>query len=464
MGVGDARPASRLTRRPQYLPGWLAGEPARAWLAAFMAAWPQPVYLVGGSVRDALLGRDTMDLDFAVDGSALGLARALADRAGGALVVMDAERDVARVVMGRGDQAQHWDLAGLRASTIEADLRARDLTINAMALAMRPPHALLDPTGGCDDLTRGLLRCAGESAFSDDPVRVLRLARFRCELGLPVLPATRRLAAQAVPLLAESSPERLRDELFAILRLDRAAMALGYLARLGALAPALCLAQEQAKASLGGGLGRLRALEDWAGDRICDGAVEGAMHGARHAVCGTGRLLLQDWERVLAGGRTRCQAAKLAALMAALGSQVAEAVCLALRLSSAEVRWVRGAVAGSEALATGLDGDGDVALYRYYRRYGEAGVDGAVLSLVGGEQSRAAEALMAWFQRRAQVVDPPRLVNGRDVMRVWGAGSGPAVGRALEAIREAQVAGKMASREEALRWIERRALGDNPAR
>ncbi len=448
--MGDPRQSQpRLTRRPEDLPCWLSADPARASLVAFLSRWAEPVYLVGGSVRDALLGRDALDLDFVVEGSAIALARALADRVGGALVPLDPERDVARVVVGRGERAEQWDLASLRAPTLEDDLRARDLTINAMALALRPPHTLVDPTGGRDDLGRGLLRAADRAAFRDDPVRVVRLARFRGELGLPVQLATRRLAAEAAPALAGASPERLRDELFAILRLDRSAPALDYLRRLGGLALTLGL-DGPSDAALDLGLTRLAALEE-----CCSLGRPGELEEAL-------LRLRDDWDRALAGGRTRWQSVKLAAVLMGMAPHSAEAACLALRLSTAEVRWVRGAVAGAQALSAGLESAGDLALYRYYRQFGEAGVDGAVVALAGDGAPWASEALMAWYRRHAEAVDPPRLVDGRDVMRVLGVGSGPAVGRALEAIREAQVARQVASRDEALGWLER--LGDDKDR
>lgn len=443
-----------LARRPEELASWLMQDSLRAALVRFIAQRSEPVYLVGGSVRDALLGRDTMDLDFAVDGSAIALARAVADRFGGALVVMDAERDVARIVVGHGEGAQHWDLAGLRAPTIEADLQARDVTVNALALALRSPCSLLDPTGGLADLQRGVLRSASEEAFTEDPVRVLRLARFRGELGFAVMPTTRRLARAAAKLLPECSSERVRDELYAILRLPAATAVFQYLCRLRALGHALYVVPRLDEAALDAGLRRLRVLERWASG-WCPGA---RLEIAEPAMRSVARALAECWQSVLAGGRTRWQAVKLAALLVALDPDDAAAACATLRLSNVEVRWVSRAVAAAQELPDGLEGGSDLAFYRYYRRYGEPGVDGAVLVLAGEDAGCAALALRAWFERHEQVVAPPRLVTGRDVMRILGVGSGPAIGSALEAVREAQVAGELASREEALRWLKRRAL------
>jgi len=455
MSAKPSSPGVSLAREPDDLPDWLIADPRRADVVAFMAGWPRPVYLVGGSVRDALLGRETVDLDFTVEGHAIPLARALADRVRGALVVMDSERDVARVVFGCREGVQHWDVAGLRAPTIDDDLRARDVTINALALPVRPPHVLLDPAGGLADLRRALLRAASDQAFADDPIRVVRLARFRGELGFAVQPATRRLAQQAAVRLQRSSPERVRDELLALLKLPCAWHAVRYLRRLGALGYVLRGMPALAASSLDAGLGCLRAVEHWSGGWC----VGDELAPPNAAIASLATTLGHRWSQVLAGGRTRWQAVKLAAILQPVSPDAAEMVCEALRLSNAEVRLVSGAVAATHELRRGLLGGGDLALYRYFRRHGDAGLDGAVLALARWSLPDALLALRAWVGRHAEVVDPPRLVTGCDVMRVCGIEAGPMVGATLEAVREAQVTGELSSRQQALAWLEQLATG-----
>lgn len=112
-----------------------------------------PVWLVGGGVRDHLLGRYTVDLDFAVDGDALRMARHLADRLGGYYYVLDKQRGTGRVILEEGPgQRRMLDFACLRGPDINSDLRARDFTINAFAINLRDPEQWLDPTGGSNDL------------------------------------------------------------------------------------------------------------------------------------------------------------------------------------------------------------------------------------------------------------------------------------------------------------------------
>ncbi|MGC9360992.1 MAG: hypothetical protein ACP5G7_11585 [Anaerolineae bacterium] len=448
-----------LARTPDELPAWLIADPRRAEVVAFLAELPPPVYLVGGSIRDALLGRNTVDLDFAVDGQAIPVARALADAVQGALVVMDLERDVARVVVGKGDAAQHWDVAGLRASTIQEDLRARDLTINALALPLKAPQRLLDPTDGLADLRRGLLRATNGQAFFEDPVRVVRLARFRGELGLAVEPAARRLAREAATLLQEASPERIRDELFVLLGLPLAWRAVWYLQRLGGLAYVLPGMPSLTRSALGAGIDCLRALEYWSSAWRADDELLprdetdpslAAMLGGR-------------WSEALAGGRTRWQVVKLAAILLGAMPDSVEGAAEALRLSNAEARLLEGAVAAARELAHGLPADvpDDLALYRFFRRYGDAGLDGAVLALARWSAEEAQAALRTWLDRYHEVVDPPRLVTGRDVMRVGGIEAGPRVGDMLEAVREAQVVGELDSRVQALSWLAQRAADEH---
>ena len=111
-------------------------------LAAFCAARGVAAWLVGGAVRDLALGRTPTDLDLAVAGDGLALARAYADAVGAAFVPLDDERLTGRVVL-PGPPPLTIDLATLRAPTIEGDLRLRDFTLNALALPLSTQHAAL---------------------------------------------------------------------------------------------------------------------------------------------------------------------------------------------------------------------------------------------------------------------------------------------------------------------------------
>ena len=169
-------------------------------------------WLVGGAVRDALLGRETPDFDLAVKGDVKALARELGRRAGGHAFQLSDQFGAWRV----RSRTQDWqvDLTPLMGETLDQDLRRRDLTINAIARELAPADAeLVDPCGGVGDLEARRLRSVGDDSFSADPLRVLRLARMAAELGFTAEQDTLRLAAESAPMLDQVAAERIFAEL-----------------------------------------------------------------------------------------------------------------------------------------------------------------------------------------------------------------------------------------------------------
>ncbi|MGN6187999.1 MAG: HDIG domain-containing metalloprotein [Conexibacter sp.] len=173
-----------------------------------------PAWLVGGAVRDRLLGRPTVDLDLAVAGDVEAAARALARAARAAVFPLSQEFGAWRVVARGGATASGWqaDLSPLLGETIEQDLAQRDFTINAIAEPLGGGEAV-DPTGGREDLAARRLRMVAPAAFGADPLRVLRLPRFACELALGAEPATIDAAARHAAGLAQVAAERVFAEL-----------------------------------------------------------------------------------------------------------------------------------------------------------------------------------------------------------------------------------------------------------
>jgi poly(A) polymerase len=195
-------------------------------------------WLVGGAVRDALLGRATPDFDLAVQGDARGLARELGRRAGGHAFQLSEQFGAWRVRS--HDQQWQVDLTPLMGETLEQDLRRRDLTINAIARGLDADDSeLIDPCGGAGDLEAGRLRAVGDDAFSADPLRVLRLVRMAAELGFTPEPETLRLAAVSAPALAEVAAERVFAELRLTLITDLAVAGLELARSIGATAVVL---------------------------------------------------------------------------------------------------------------------------------------------------------------------------------------------------------------------------------
>ena len=204
-------------------------------------------WIVGGALRDELLGRDVTDTDFAVDGDPERVARELAAELRGPVFRLSEAFGAWRVVDRKTGRV--FDFAPLQGRTIEEDLARRDFTINAMArplFAQAPGGArraampfqggeLIDPLGGRADLEARTLRVLGPEAYETDPLRPLRLARFAAELGFEPDPETERLTATAAPQVAEVSGERVFAELRRLVLAPGAVTGLALADRLGLL-------------------------------------------------------------------------------------------------------------------------------------------------------------------------------------------------------------------------------------
>lgn len=200
---------------------WTPAHPAFVALLNALAAETDPLYVVGGVVRDALLGRRAglTDLDLVVTHDALGVARRVADRLGWAYYPLDADRDVARLVFTAGKTPLVCDIAAMRGGDLTTDLLARDFTVNALALRWRHGAAgdLVDLTGGQADLAARQLRRVTPWGLAEDPVRLLRAVRLAVQLDFTIAAETLQQILRISDTLRLASPERLRDELWKLL-------------------------------------------------------------------------------------------------------------------------------------------------------------------------------------------------------------------------------------------------------
>lgn len=210
-------------------------EPVQALLATLVGLTDQPAWVIGGTMRDAVLGRLSQDVDVAVVAPALPLAQRLAATLGATCVPLDPEHDIARVVV---TPSCYLDIARLQGSTLADDLAARDCTCNALAAPILPDGSLgplLDPLNGRDDCVAGVLRACSPTSIKADPLRMLRVVRFATLFGWQVDAQLEAQIRQHAPLITTIAAERARDELLAILALEPAVAALRYLDRLGVL-------------------------------------------------------------------------------------------------------------------------------------------------------------------------------------------------------------------------------------
>ena len=225
-----------------------------------------PLYIVGGSVRDLLLGRAIKDLDFTVEGDAGRLAEAILRRYAGKVVfhsrfgtatwTLDEStfRRLNVPLLGASAYPASLDLISARSeiyshpgvlptvkrSTIDDDLRRRDFTINAMALRLDGSQygQLHDPLNGRVDLARGAIRVLHDRSYVDDPTRMIRAVRYADRYGFKIEPDTLKLVdEEARDVLSQLSGERLRHEFDLIFEETNPSGMLRYLAELNLLQP-----------------------------------------------------------------------------------------------------------------------------------------------------------------------------------------------------------------------------------
>ncbi len=454
-------------------------------LRAAQAVAGEGLVLVGGAVRDALLGRPDADLDLAVARGAPALAERLAGRLGATAIVLDAERGVARVA-GPGLRV---DVANFRAPTLAGDLAARDFSVNALAVAVGPLLAagrarIVDPTGGLADLRARRLRPAGPGVLAADPLRALRAVRLEATLGFRLTPGGARAVRAAAPRLARVAAERVLDELVALLRLPATGRAVRRADALGVLEVVLPeigpmrAAAQPAPHRFGVLEHSLRALE--ASDRVLARLGDLAPFGEE---------LAAHLAEPVGGGLDRAHVLKLAALLHdvakpetralvrgrvrffahdVIGARRVRAIGERLRLPERAVALLE-RVVRHHLRPMHLGQAGEItprARLRFYRELGPDTRDLLLLALVDAAAVTGASPLAVWRRARlirgllggwaeAETVTAALpLLRGEDVMARYGLGPGPAVGHLLARAREAQDLGLVRTREEALAYLD----------
>lgn len=488
-------------------------EPARLQLPSFLdrfrpllAAEAQPVYVVGGTVRDALLRRPIHDIDLVVAADAIPLTFRLADALGLPAFVLDAERDVGRILA--ADEDLTLDVARFRGPTLEDDLRGRDFTINAMALPVAGLSAadVIDRHGGQQDLQAGKIRAIHVHSIADDPVRALRAARFAAQLGFDLTPDTIQAAGDVTGSLPDrASAERIRDELTKLLITDAPQRGVALLHDLGLLSivlpPVAALdgvAQspphhEDVWRHTLSVLGYLVAVEaivagDPTHERVWQPAVASLVapyrpalqsHLARRLDGGFNGMALLRWAGLLHdAGKAATQTVGDDDRLHFIGhdnvgADMTAGLLSRLAFSNEAVRHARAIVAGHMRplhLALERRTPSRRAVYRYYRSLGEAGVDVGLLALAdhlatydGWGEPEDWTALLdvigvlwaTYFDQYEQTIAPPRLLDGLAIMELLDEPPGHEIGRLLRLLEEAQAAGEVSTRDEAVLLVRR---------
>jgi poly(A) polymerase len=438
-------------------------------------------WIVGGALRDELLGRPVRDYDVAVAGDPARAARALAKEVRGPVFRLSEAFGAWRVIDRKGGRV--WDFSPLQGETIEEDLLRRDFTVNALA---RPFDGgdLIDPLGARADLEGRTLRVIGPEAYERDPLRALRLPRFVAELGFEPDAETERLTRAAAPNVASAAGERIFLELRRMVITDGAIPGLQLADSLGVLEAVLPE------------LTALHGVEqsDYHHLDVYDHTLEVLarqieLEQRLAEVFGAGEAARV--ERVLAGPLsdelTRAQALRFGALLHdigkpatrnvlpggrvtfmghdAVGEQMVGDLSRRLRTSERFARFVGGLarhhlVLGFLVHERPLD---RAKVYRYLRRTAPIEVEVTVLSCadrLATQGRKADEATAAHLELAAELMTaaldwrehgPPRVpVRGDELARELGIEPGPELGRLLAELEQAAYAGEADTREQAI--------------
>ncbi len=398
-----------------------------------LALLPPTAHLVGGSVRDALLGRkaDYLDLDFVLPEGAVETARAIARHYQAGFVVLDVENQIARVVFAHATV----DFAAQVGATLAEDLHRRDFTVNAIAYH---PHTeqVFDPLGGYRDLEQRILRMIAPDNLADDPLRLLRAYRQAAQLNFALDPQTRITIHQLAPLLGRMAAERVRGELDSLLSQPEGT-------------PLLKLAWED------------QVLRSWLPDFNSQPlqtltAIDQAcrdIQALRPALI----PLIQGWikEQTPPGfHRSWFKAAKLSQIIPPdLGA--AEATLTHFKYSRAEQQAVLGILRGWQYLQT-LPPEG-LSRRQQYHLFKVIGPSFPGVVLVALALGYSLDMLTQLCDRVLDPTDaiahPSPLVSGRDVMRHLHLRPGPRIGELLAGVELAHAAGQVTTPPEALSWV-----------
>ncbi|MFC1959273.1 HD domain-containing protein [Chloroflexota bacterium] len=496
--------------QPQTSPRPLHWDPFVTTLQEVLGEDTRHVYLVGGVVRDAFWGTPVKDFDLAVSDHAFAIARKIANKLDGAFYKLDSERGTGRTILEHEGRPIIVDVATFRGPVfgsendpdLLADLQGRDFTLNAVAAPLAGElTTVIDPMQGLADMQQRILRRCSPAAISSDPIRAIRAVRMCVRFKLRMEPATLADVRAYGPALTQTSPERVRDEFMALLSGRNPAAALRTLDALDLLelimpevGPLRDVAQSPPH-QYDVWTHTLRTVEQLTGilqtisPQRSDNTAAQASLGMIVYYLDKYRAQLQEHlTQVWPNDRPHTGLLMLAALLHDSGkpatrsenegriqfithehesTTLAEERAAMLRLSNQESKRlqaiIRHHMRPHQLAAQGISRR---AVYRFWRACGPAGIDvclhaladylatnGAALSPdKWGDYLLTIDTLLAGYlgDEQVNVTQLPKLVTGKDLMKVFTLESGPHIGELLELIHEAQAANEIHTREEAL--------------
>ena len=466
-------------------------------------------YLVGGSVRNLLLNEPCTDWDIVTSGDAPRLARQLANKLGGHYAYLHDK--ASRITIKDGEQHILLDIAPQHGKTIEADLHERDFTINAIAIPLSNLIAhltsnetlqLIDPSHGAADIAACQIRAVNNYVFKHDPLRMLRAVRFMACYDLTIENRTAQMIMRDAPLLTCSATERIREELYTILKPQGGTARLRFLNQHGlftTLIPEFIVARDMPQPSLHYWDVLEHSLESVGTLEYLATLLQQSAEQLRASHLNTGnednlvtlQALLREAEQqgIFSFAALTTPTMKMAALLHDIGKTttytvdeegtirfyhhpqagvpLAQQIMRRLSTSTHDRRLVQQVVA--HHMRPGQLSNDTVtqrAIRRYFVDLGPAGIYVALVSLADHLAMRGPQPLtdawtkhlttvrllLACYIREREKILPPRLLQPEELMRKLNLAPGPLIGELLESIAEAQAEGRVHSKDDAL-WL-----------
>lgn len=406
-------------------------------------------YIVGGTVRDLLIGKEPVDVDIVVYGDAEDFARILFKKIDGAIFLLDKKRRIFRIKIREKTPPYYFDISPMRGEDIVADLSLRDFTIDALAIPFSDINSVIDPFNGKEDLRKRCIRVISRKSFKDDPLRLLRAFRLSSTLGFKIDTETLSTIGEMASTLRVAARERIRDEFFRVLSSPFSAESLRLMDEVGLLKEIL--------AGLDGpgierGLSVMNRLEELHKE-IPDlfshhhNAIESYLIDRIEE--GITKRSLWKWITLYLVNH----------VATALMTEVSEG----LRLSNKAHRLALLGVKHIEPDILKKEIKDKKSIYHFFEKVGDDGM-GVILSqlasLSHAEEGydraiRNAKDAISWYLQEYKAMKSSPLITGDELMELFHIPPGPYLGRLLGIVEENRAVGLLTTRKDVLSFLKK---------
>ncbi len=435
-------------------------------------------YLVGGAVRDFLLGKTTTDRDITIRG-AESFAQKLAGDFNGTFIVLDSENKIYRVVL--EDKINFFDISELQGETIEEDLKRRDFTINAIAYDLSNDR-FVDVTDGVNDLKNRVLRHVEDKNFEDDPLRILRAFRFAATTGFTMTPDLETAIKKYSPIALNPAPERIHYEIMKLFGGNRASQTLLRMDDFGLLEKFFPCIIEMKKVPPN----THHHLD------LFHHVVE-TVRQIEIQYANASQEIKEHLDRIDFGGFPRINHLKLAGFLHDIGkfstwtiepngrhrfikhddvgSKMVVPLLKNLKFSKKQVEYISCMIKNhiypsNVIIAPDLN---EKVKMRYIRKMGDNVIDNIVLARADRLSARGVDvteemvknnldglaALLNFYLEKRETLEPlPKLLDGNEIMELLNLKPSPLLGQIVNELYEAQLSGDVVTKEDAIKFIQ----------